>query len=306
MKKNRFYIALGVVLLGFTACTDEEDTSPSYADQNLFAPSEGDHSEMAEFKRNFHKETGAYLLFNDTLSKEQNGTDAYGNPIWNTELVDLTYPVIGESTSYRYTYKYVEKFENRKLVANLIKEKLAVRLGKAVPYSFLIVDSITTWRNNNGMWEIVPTYLSGVTPHPTQVLGTRCYAISTSGDTGYEDEDYFVSIFKQIVLNKLQRLSADKFSLFYSYGENYYGVDKLDLDFPREVNDSLARSLGFWKDYNSYYFAFQQYDLEDFSNAVCTYSPSEVNEMMAEYPLVIEKFNVLREIIKSMGIKVKD
>lgn len=304
MKKNRLYIALGVVLLGFAACTDEEDTSPSYADQNLFAPSEGDHSEMAEFKRNFYKETGAYLLFNDTLSKEQNGTDAYGNPIWNTELVDLTYPVIGEPTSYRYTYKYIEEFEKRSVVANLIKEKLAVRLGKAVPYSFLIVDSITTWKNNNGIWEIANGYLD--IPHPIQILGTRCYAISTNGDTGYNDEDYFTTIFKEIVLNKLQRLSADKLSVFYSYGENYYQVDKQDLDFPREVNDSLARSLGFWKDENKYYLAYKQSDLGYFSDAASTYSPSEVEKMMVGYPLVIERFNILREIIKSMGINVKD
>lgn len=304
MKKNRFYIALGVVLLGFIACTDEEDTSPSYADQNLFAPSEGDHSEMAEFKRNFYKETGAYLLFNDTLSKEQNGTDAYGNPIWNTELVDLSYSVIGEATSYIYTCKYIADLEKRKVATNLIKEKLAVRLGKAVPYSFLIVDSITTWKNNNGIWEIANGYLD--IPHPIQILGTRCYAISTNGDAGYADEDYFNAIFKIIVVNKLQRLSADKLSAFYSYGEKYYQMDKIYFDFPRGVDDNLARSLGFWKDYNYYYLALKQFDLEYFSDAVCTYSPSEVEKMMAGYPLVIERFNILREVIKSMGIKVKD
>lgn len=304
MKNIWFYIASVVVLLGFTACTDEEDTSPSYADQNLFAPSESDHSEMAELKRSFYKETGSYLLLNDTLRNEQNGTDAYGNTIWNTELVDLTYPVIGESTSYRYTYKYIKDVEKRKLAVNLIKEKLAARLGKAVPYSFLIVDSITTWTNNNGIWQIANGYSD--IPHPTEILGTRCYAISTNGDAGFEDEDYFTTIFNKIVLNKVQRLSANKLSSFYSYGEQYYLVDKSDINIPRGVNDSLARSMGFWKDENYYYLAYKQSDLKYFSDAVCTYSPSEVENMMAGYPLVIEKFNILREIIKSMGIKVKD
>lgn len=304
MKKNRFYIALGILLLGFTACTNEEDTSPSYADQNLFAPSEGDHSEMAELQRTFYKETGSYLLFNDTLRKEQNGKDAYGNPIWNTELVDLTYPVIGDPTSYRYTYKYIKEIEKRRNLVNLIKEKLAARLGKAVPYSFLLVDSITTWKNNNGVWKIANGYLD--IPHPIQLLGTRCYAISTNGNQGFEDKDYFTTIFKKIVVSKLLRLSGNKLSSFYSYGEQYYLVDKFYLDIPRGLNDSLARSKGFWKDENYYYFAYKQNDLEYFSDAVCTYSPSEVESLMGEYPLVIEKFNIIREIIKSMGIKVKD
>ncbi len=307
MKKIRFYVVLSVVLLGFTACTDEEDTSPSYADQNLFAPSESDQSEMAELRRNFYKETSAYLLFNDTLYKQQNGMDAYGNPIWNVELVDLAYSLIGEAISYRYTYKYIEGSENKKRAANLIKEKLAERLGKAVPYSFLIVDSITTWENNNGVWEIVvPYYYSDVEAHPIQILGTRCYAISTNGDTGYQDEDYFTTVFKKIVLNKLERLSGDKLSAFYSYGEKYYQVGKTEFDIPYGVDDHLARTHGFWKDYNYYYFAMRHFDLEYFTDAVCTYSPSEVEEMMAGYPLVIERFNLLREIIKSMGIKVID
>jgi len=307
MKKIIFYIACIAIISGFASCANQEDISPSYADQNLFAPSDEDHSATADLRRDFYKETGAYLLFNDTLKKVKNGTDAYGNPIWNTETVDVEYPFIGDVSSYTYTYKYIRSIDQQKKVADLIKEKLAKRLGKAVPYSFLIVDSITTWTNNNGVLEIVPEYSwSGAVPHPTQVLGTRCYVVSTSGDTGFQDANYFTTIFSQIVLNKLRRLNPDKLSKFYSYGESYYQVDKTDLGLEHGVNDSIARSRGFWQDYNYYYLALKDTDLEYFSNAVCTYSESEVKEMMAAFPIVVERFELLRNVIKSMGIKLDD
>lgn len=301
MKKIIFYIVLGVITLGFTSCANNEDTSPSNADQNLFTPSDEDHSGTADLERSFYKETGAYLLFNDTLKKVQNGTDAYGHPIWNLELVDIEYPVIGDIPSNTYTYKYIKDLDRQKKTVNLIKEKLATRLGKAVPYSFLVVDSITTWSNNNGILEISPD-----DPHPTQVLGTRCYAISTSGDTGYEDADYFTNIFRQIVFNKLRRLGSDKLTKFYSYGEHYYEVDKSTLGLKYVVSDSIARSLGFWKDHNYYFLAVKDEDLENFCNAACTYSSSEVKDMMVGFPLVVERFEILRGVIKSMGIKLED
>lgn len=307
MKKIIFYIACIAIISGFASCANQEDTSPSYADQNLFAPSDEDHSATADLQRNFYKETGAYLLFNDTLKKVKNGTDAYGNPIWNTEMVDVEYPFIGDISSYTYTYKYIRSVDQQNKVADLIKEKLAKRLGKAVPYSFLIVDSITTWVNNNGVLEILQEdSWDGTVPHPTQVLGTRCYAVSTSGDTGFQDPNYFTTIFSQIVLNKLRRLNPDKLSKFYSYGESYYQVDKSDLGMEYAVNDSIARSLGFWQDYNYYYLALKDTDLEYFSNAACTYSESEVKEMMAAFPIVIERFELIRNVIKSMGIKLDD
>ena len=73
MKNILFLIICAVSFsLGFISCSNE-DISPSYADQNLFEPSSEDHSANAELQRNFYKETGSYLLFNDTLKKVQNG-----------------------------------------------------------------------------------------------------------------------------------------------------------------------------------------------------------------------------------------
>lgn len=307
MKNILFLIICAVSFsLGFISCSNE-DISPSYADQNLFEPSSEDHSANAELQRNFYKETGSYLLFNDTLKKVQNGTDAYGNPIWKTELVDVEYPVIGDIPSYTYTYSYIKDLKRQTKVASLVKEKLATRLGKGVPYSMLLVDSITMWTNNNGVLEIVPDYPSyGMIPHPTQVLGTRCYVISTSGDDGFTDSEYFTKIFSQIVFNKLQRLNASKLAKFYSYGERYYQIGKTEFGYGYGVNDSIARSLGFWKDYNYYYLAMKSDDLEQFCDAACTYTLAEVKEMMADFPLVIERFQIICDVIKAMGIKLDD
>ncbi len=306
--KNILFLIICIVSfsLGFISCSNE-DISPSYADQNLFEPSSEDHSATAELARNFYKETGSYLLFNDTLKKVQNGMDVYGNPVWKTELVEIEYPVIGDVPSYTYTFSYIKDFARQTKVADLVKEKLAIRLGKSLPYSMLLVNSITTWRNKNGVMEIVPNNpAAGMIPHPTQVLGTRCYAISTSGEEGLTNPNYFTNVFSQIVLDKLKRLNTSKLAKFYSYGEAYYQIRKTNLGYKYGVNDSIARSLGFWKDYNYYFFALKSDDLSKFCNAACTYSLSEVKEMMVGFPLVIERFQIICDIIKAMGIKLDD
>lgn len=297
-----------VAILGLlSSCADSEDTTPSYADQNLFAPSDDDQSETAQIERNFYKDNGCYLLFNDTLKKEQNGVDAYGNPIWKLQLVDVGYPVIGDvGASYEYTYKYLTDVEQQKKAANLVQEKIAKVLGKGCPYSFLVVDSIYTWTYRNGQRQ-----LATVNSWSTQLLenrylnGTRCVALSLCGDKAYNDEDFFQEIILEIVYSKLSRVDPAKLKDFYSTGLPYYQVYKRDLGYAYEVDDDQARQFGFWSDYNMYFFATKSDDLRKFSDAVCTYSLDEAKKMMQNYPLVIKRFEMIRNLLISLGVNLK-
>ena len=58
-------LMLACLALAFVACSSEEDTTPSNIEVNKFAPADNDHSELAEYRRDFHKNTGTYLLFDD-------------------------------------------------------------------------------------------------------------------------------------------------------------------------------------------------------------------------------------------------
>lgn len=301
-------IILFLALCGLlVSCSDSEDTSPSYADQNLFAPSDDDHSETAQIERDFYKNNGCYLLFNDTLKSEQNGVDAYGNPIWKHQLIDVGYPVIGDmGASYEYTYKYVTDTELQKKAADLVSSKIAKVLGKGSPYSILVVDSIYTWTYSDGRRQ-----LATVSSWSDELLvnkylnGTRCIAVCLWNGEAFKDDSYFQDVIQDVVYSKLSHIDQAKLKEFYSTGLPYYQAYKGDLGYPYVVDDDLARSLGFWADYNAYFLALKSDDLRKFSDAVCTYSLEEVQEMMQDYPLVIKRFEMIRNILLSLGINLK-
>lgn len=310
-----FKLGIGAMLFlpVLSSCSDDEDTTPSHADENLFKPADDDNSPTAQLRRQFFNDTKTFLLFTDTLRHEANGTDAYGKTIWNDELLDVTYTVIGSASSSHYTYSYITDFNKRKQAAELVRDKLMRRLGDAVPYSVLIVDSIMSWVNNNGYWELDKgTAWNPQDPYKQYILGTRAYVISTNGEDGFTDSTYFDGIMEKIILDKLGRLSDTQRAPFYAPVSSYMGPNheiagKSAMGYSNGYNmDNEARSLGFWQDYNYYYFAirsgYDNADLELFTHAVLTYSEAEVEKMMEGYPIVIQRFKALRQIIKDMGI----
>lgn len=315
MRKYLFYAAMMLCAMpAITACCDDEDTTPSEYEQNLFSPADSDQSQSAQLRRQFKQEVGCYLLFNDTLRHEQNGTDTYGNILWNTQLVDLTYMFIGSPmNSTMYTFKYLNNYNEQKKASDLLKEKLAKRLGKALPYSILLVDSISQWTNSSGAWELdAGSTWSPKDPFPKYVLGTRCYAFALHGTEAFDDEAYFDDILLSIVIDKINHLPPNKLDRFLSYVAAYFDeignpVQKSSLGYDDYATDhDAARTLGFWEDRGNYYFTIGNEDRDHYIEAALTYSVAEVEEMMAGYPIVIERFKIMRQlIIDEFGINLK-
>lgn len=304
MKYSVIYIMAFFTML--VACTNEDDLTPSETETNYFAPSDSDHSETADIQRSFYSKNGCYLLFNDTLHHVQNGVDAYGNPIWNTELLDVAYPVVGEYASYYdYTYKYIKDPAMQKKVADYVSEHLAQVLGKGCPYSFLVVDSIYAWSGGALVQPRPWDDPEEVTPYPKSLSGTRCIAISIWNGKALTDEHFFDKIILDIAYSKLVHVDQDKLTEFYSYGKLYYSNNKAYFGYPQVKNDDTARKLGFWYDNSAYCFAYQSDDLKAFSDAACTYTTAEVEEMMKDYPLVIKRYKIIKDLLKSLGINLK-
>ena len=133
-----------VGVLALTACGGEDDLTPSNAEVNGFAPAAGDNSATARLRNEFYKETGVFLLFNDTLCS----TDTKGNP----ELFDAPYAMIGSGNdSYDYKYGYITDVAEQQKFADAMRKYLLNRLGKAKPFSFLLVNDISYTNNYGGL-----------------------------------------------------------------------------------------------------------------------------------------------------------
>ena len=305
MKKIYLYMLMALVAFAFSACSDSEDVTPSHADINKFVPAGDDQSVEAQLRRDFKEQTGSYLLFNDTLSKEKIGEDMYGKPVYKTELLDITYTMLGYGSDYTYTYDYLTTDTEKQKAANLVIDKLAKKIGKMMPYSVFLVNRINRWMND-GEGNMIPAEDSwdGIVPNPSYVVGARCYAISMDNGSAFDDANYFESLLEDIVYSVL---TSDDSTLkeFYSAVENYNALVsswKDEIGYEDEINDELARSLGFLNDYSVYKFAKnKEWETRQYLKKVMTVSQQEFNEEYAEYPICQSRYAILRNKMISLG-----
>ena len=160
--------SFSIACLSVACGGEEDDTTPSYADVNGFAPADDDNSPTAQLRRDFYNQTGSYLLFKDTLiTRTSDG---------RSELLDITYFIMGSidwQSDYEYTYEYIEDIEQQRKAAEYVQKYLISRLGKNTPYSFFLVNDLH-YDYHGRLWQ------------RDKVLGLRSYVISMGGGEAYE------------------------------------------------------------------------------------------------------------------------
>ena len=247
---------------------EEDDTTPSYADVNGFAPADDDNSPTAQLRRDFYNQTGSYLLFKDTLITHTSDG--------RSELLDITYFIMGSidwQSDYKYTYEYIEDIEQQRKAAEYVQKYLIKRLGKNTPYSFFLVNDLHY------------DYY-GRLRQRDKVLGLRSYVISMGGGEAYDDpETYFGDMIVDIVKNSISRVPEELMNQFYAFSKDYYGNDVEGSLTDQEVWD-LSTDLYLWLE------------------AVLTMSPSEFEAEYGSSSVMMEKYTLLREIILNQGFEI--
>ncbi|MBQ7717606.1 MAG: hypothetical protein IJT55_08890 [Prevotella sp.] len=265
---------------------EEDDTTPSYADINGFAPADDDNSPTAQLRRDFYNQTGSYLLFKDTLiTRTSDG---------RSELLDITYFIMGSidwQSDYDYTYEYIEDIEQQRKAAEYVQKYLISRLGKNTPYSFFLVNDLHY------------DYY-GRLRQRDKVLGLRSYVISMGGGEAYEDpETYFGDMIVDIVKNSISRVPEEVMNQFYAFSKDYYGNDVEGSLTDQEVWD-LGMFYYIADDWWGNYFYYESTDLSLWLEAVLTMSPSEFEAEYGSSSVMMEKYTLLREIILNQGFEI--
>lgn len=288
----KYIFPVAVALLALTACGGEDALTPSNADVNGFVPLADDNSATAQLRHAFYKETGSYLLFNDTL----NTKDTKGNP----ELFDATYAMIGTGSvsSYDYKYSYITDVAAQQKFAEAVKTYLLNKLGKAKPYSFFLVNDIS----------YVNSY--GQTKHVNYLLATRGYVLSTDKGVMYNDPaTYFSGMLANIIIDKFGRQPGTVTDLFYAYSKTLYGEYLSDHNIDA-TTVNVEWQYGFLEKFEDvwggtdYYFPYQKRDLQDWVNAVLTMTRDEFVARYGSQQVMVNKFDTIRDIIKQMGFNI--
>lgn len=308
---NKIYYFLLLTLFA-GACSKEDALQPTRANDDYFTVPATATDPESVMRREFHEKTGVHLLFNDTLRREQRGTHADGTPRWFTETLDLGYFMTTYNDAPELTY--LETDVEKKKAVEFVEKYILPHLGETVrPYSFLMLNTI------EGMDP--DTYRRGVLNF---YVGMRTMAISMKPvfelTTEAEYSAHCIAIFQSYAKSKLKTLDeslTEPFELisdqwyyesYTAFDENFWDVyDEYDAEGDDDAIDAyckdIANQCGFIQ-FNSWSGRFPYYssdDLEDFMKAVLGTPEEQFMEEYEDYPLVREKYTLVKKIIADMG-----
>lgn len=308
---KRYFYSLTAILSLFAVlgCSEKAEYTDSTLRYNDFLRPEGESERISALQESFYRDEKVYVLFSDTLSSQYLGDDLHGNPCYSYHVIDMAYSLTGYSQD-KFKFVYLESDAEKESAAQFIRENLLPRLSENNrPYSVLLVNTIAQYVNNYGT-------MTAVSPAPVVYSGWQCTAIAVEGVGEMDDAEqalYQRSLLKAIVNNKMATVDESVFTEFYSFCLPYYGTYGMDTEeaFYLKEHYPTLKDLGLLSAYgymdNAYFEAFynfkaKEYDLSDYIDAIFSSTKEEFLAENADYPIVIKKYNILREIIADLGV----
>jgi len=296
MKKYQIFLAACLSVLLLAACGDDEDVlGTEYQDPtNYFMPDPSATDETSVLRREFQEQNGSYLLFTDTLQRYQIGTDVNGDPKYFIELLNIQYSV-GQTASITDTYKYTyfTDIEDQRFVVDYMNEYILNHItGKLRPFSWFLAKSIEVKSN------------LGTVTRPFAVTGQRAIIVSLGQAKRLSESGRktLASRIMNTIIGQLVVNNITTFKEFFVYSEAYYSH-------PMTVPEGTTREkflldAGFISPATSmanFYYPSQRDDLTAFSLMVITNSEEKLQKTYGEYPVIMKKFQLMREGLISLG-----
>lgn len=304
MKSILLYIFCGFILLGAFSCQTEDELMPDPAQPNLFAPKDDATDPISVMRRDFYKETGCYLLFSDTLKNTPNGTDAYGNQLYDRELLDLTYG-INSSVRWKFRFYYINGYEAQLAAAQTLKDKLLPAISpRYYPYSFLLVKDMESYA-----WQVEEGEEEGVWTGPYEMpyyIGVRAMAVSI--DQLEDDPEGTILQLSRELINKY--LATTDMTEFEAPGKKYYGIFNTPLyelnfdsveDFVRQTG---ILSYYYDEEYEELSVDSKQDDINAYLNAILGQSEEDFRSEHEGEVIVLKKYDFLRNLLIKGGFNV--
>lgn len=310
---NKYIIVglLAIISMSFMSCSNDEEIlvpTQGYIDNKFRVPDDATGPE-AEIRRAFYNITGCNLLFNDLLSHEYKGKDANGDDVYVDEYIDFEYNLVGTggSSVNGPRFDYIEDIDVMRESANLIKTYIYPHIegGSLMPFSIMPTLGIYLYDYNYDTYEY--EYM------PTSNLSCwRCLAIDVKEWLSLPDDEKNacgLNILVEIITKKLD-YRADEVDEFSEISYDYNGEYLSDMDENWDRSDmSLVYECGFLSYVQSRYSSYSDYlpylerDYNDYIKAAIIEDEQDFRAKYADYPIIISKYDMVRDILKSHGYK---
>ena len=304
MKKYYIYGLLALSAVALSSCSDDEELlepTANYIDNKFMVPDDATGPE-AELRRQFFADNGIYLIYDDLLSRESVGTDANGQEIWQEERVDFLYDLTAYGTSAP-KFDLLDNQEDKEAAAELIEKYILPHIegGALRPFSVLPVKTLQTYQYKNYKYGYYDAYT---------VSCWRCLAIATEEWEQAEDDEketIAATILKDFLSTRFTYQSASVKD-FYDLSMEYSGyyMDEIYDDWEDDPDISRAYEIGFLYMNSGWWGEYLPYTQDDFNSyfdMVLSKSEAEVNEEYGDYPMIIKKYEIVRNALISLGYK---
>jgi len=274
----------------------QEDPRSAY-----FLPNESATDEESIMRRSFFTEEKSYLLFNDTLRHEFLGVDYNGDKQYRTERLNMGYILAGTVDGLQsFTHLLLPNIEEKRASVAFMKNYVLPDLPYVLrPYSWFLTSST----------EIIDVL--GMPSYPVAIAGERSVAVSLGGIATLSDNQKTVlasQIIATTVAYKVAKLD-DVAQRFYAVSQTLYGTQFPVVSYTEEENkrELLQRGFivqnwfieGLFLLYGS--IPSREKDLESYVKLVFTSTDEEVNAQYAQYPVVMQKYRLLKTIFTEEG-----
>ena len=281
------------------SCKDDNATVNVQDVTTSFLPCSTDESEEAQLRREFYSTYGSFLLFNDTLQHYETGRDVNGEVRYFTEVLDLTYEVgMSSYTNNKYSFTLLTGMEEKRTAVAYLQEYLLPHLtGKMRPYSWLLVDKITR------------DYIGNVSS-PYAASGQRAVAVACNmlPRLNASQKVQYTRQVMNVVISKLAADNEEAFDEFFRISAAYYD-GSFTAPNTTAANTAILNEAGFIcrgqelnRDVNGLYPS-QSLDLSAFARLVTTSTAETIASRYANYPLVVQKAEIMRRILTDLGYK---
>ncbi len=296
---KKFYYIFSIVVSMMAVSCSEDGVTPHLKDTTqAFLPAADDNSEEAQMRRDFYQTYGSFLLFNDTLQHEELGKDVNGDMHYFTEVLDLNYQVgMSTESNEKFRFTLLTDMEQKRSAVQYIKDYLLTHLtGKLKPYSWLLVDKIQR-------------DFSGTVSSPYAATGQRAVVVACNllpQMTDAQKVQYTAQVMNTIIA-KLANDNATAFEEFLQVSKAYYDGE-FTAPATNAENTALLNQVGFicrgtddFKQEANGRYPNQEQDIKAYARLVVASTTEATTTKYADYPLVLEKCDIMRKTLKSLG-----
>lgn len=305
----------------FTGCEKEKQPEPSYLEQDWFTITDNPDDPLQHRVYELFSEWGIPVFYNDTIGRQERGTDLSGNPVIFHRRLDLNYNLNNPENAFSLKAKHISLItEKEDILAGI--EFVDKKLLPVIPpqfyiHSILLVDSL--YEKEYGTIYPLSAY-----------RGMEALAIADVPAIAKMTEDKQKNRVNEIAIyltiNYLANHESEDLVAFRqeSYDpaleKSIYGLEACKPRYPGylcvkpdrwevygflDYDHSRSASITDPDPANWYYrLVKEEEDIETFIMAVLSQDENDFMIEYAAYPKVLKKYQLIRNLLTTIGFKL--